>query len=291
VSDSGGGGRLTSSADQGQQRRSDRAGGDADRRLLDVALVVAFEAAALVREGARGTVEVADTKTSPTDVVTEVDHAVEALVRRRLGELRPGDGFLGEESGGTASGTGVTWVVDPIDGTVNFLYGLPQYAVSIAAERDGTVVAGVVADVTRGRMFAAVRGGGATLDGEPLQVRQRVPLAERLVSTGFSYRVELRTRQARAAARLLAGVRDLRRLGSAALDLCSVAAGWVDAYVEEGLHPWDMAAGGLIATEAGARLETLPGAGGGTCVVCAPADGYEEFHALVREAGFLDVDA
>lgn len=258
-----------------------------DEELRDLAVDVALEAAALVRERRRGIVRVAEIKTSPTDVVTEADRAVEELIRRRLLGARPHDGFLGEEGGGESSTSGVTWVVDPIDGTVNFLYDLPQYAVSVAASRDGVVVAGSVVNVVPGEVFSAVLGGGATCDGRPLRVRDVVPLELRLVATGFSYVAATRTVQAAAVARLLSTVRDVRRMGSAALDLCALAAGRIDAYVEEGLHPWDLAAGGLVATEAGARLVSLPGAGGRDCVVCAPGDGFDDFHALVERCGFL----
>ncbi len=255
--------------------------------LLELARTVALEAADLVRTRRRAGVEVAATKTSATDVVTEIDHASEELIYARLLDARPGDGFVGEEGGAAASESGVTWVVDPIDGTVNFLYGIPQYSVSIAATVAGETVAGVVVDVERGECFTATRGGGAFCDGRPLRVRGPVPLEQRLVITGFSYVVDVRRRQAGAVAALLPRVRDVRRLGSAALDLCYVGAGRADAYVEEGLNPWDMAAGGLVATEAGARLETRAGVGGGVCVICTPVAGFDDFAQLVGAVGFL----
>jgi myo-inositol-1(or 4)-monophosphatase len=262
-----------------------------DEELLDLARTVAVEAAELVRDRRAGQVEVADTKTSSTDVVTEVDRAAEELIYRRITQTRPGDGFLGEEGASAQSTTGVTWVVDPIDGTVNFLYGIPQFAVSVAASRDGVVVAGVVVDVMSGEVFSAVHGGGAHLDGRRLRVRPVVPMAHRLVATGFSYVPEVRALQGEAVARLLGAVRDVRRLGSAALDLCALGAGRFDAYVEEGLNPWDLAAGGLVATEAGARLETRTGVGGSTCVVAAPADGFEEFVHVVDGCGFFAAES
>jgi myo-inositol-1(or 4)-monophosphatase len=255
--------------------------------LLDLARDVALEAADLVRAERRKGVEVSATKSSPVDIVTEVDRAAESLIYERLMAARPDDGFLGEEGGSSSSTSGVTWVVDPIDGTVNFLYGIPQYSVSIAARLGDRVVAGVVVNVESGEVFAATLGGGATCDGKPLRVRDVVPLSERLVVTGFNYVLDVRTRQAAAVAALLPEVRDIRRLGSAALDLCAVAAGRADAYVEEGLNAWDMAAGGLVATEAGARLEVRLGAGGHDCVLCAPADGYADFAGLVTRCGFL----
>jgi myo-inositol-1(or 4)-monophosphatase len=256
--------------------------------LLTLAVEVARAAADLVAERRRSGVEVADTKTSPTDVVTEVDHAAEELIRKRLLEARPGDGFVGEEGSTDSSTTGVTWVVDPIDGTVNFLYGIPQYAISIAARREDEVVAGVVVDVVKGECFTATRGGGAHLDGRPIGVRDVVPLEQRLVITGFSYERETRVAQAEAAQRLLGRVRDVRRLGSAALDLCYVGCGRADAYVEEGLNDWDLAAGGLVVEEAGGAVAQRVGVGGKRCVVAAPAGGFDDFLAAVEDCGFLE---
>jgi myo-inositol-1(or 4)-monophosphatase len=257
------------------------------QELLELAVAVAHETAELVRVRRRDGVEVAETKSSPVDVVTAVDTAAEELIYRRLMAARPGDGFLGEEGSASTSETGVTWVVDPIDGTVNFLYGIPQYAVSIAAAVDGTVVAGVVVDVVSTATYTATLGGGAACDGRPLRVRARAPLAERLVLTGFSYVADVRARQAAAVGRMITQVRDVRRFGSAALDLCAIGAGRADAYVEEGLNPWDLAAGGLVATEAGAVLSKAPGVGGREALICAPADGFEEFADLVERCGFL----
>jgi myo-inositol-1(or 4)-monophosphatase len=258
--------------------------------LLDLAVEVAAETAEMVLRRRRAGVEVAATKSSPVDVVTEVDRAAESLIFERLTAARPGDGFLGEEGGATAeSSSGVQWVVDPIDGTVNFLYGIPQYAVSIAATFEGRSVAGVVVDVAGGERFTATLGGGAFLDGARLRVRsdEPPPLSQCLVGTGFSYLAERRAKQAAAVSTMLPEVRDIRRLGAAALDLCAVACGRLDAYVEEGLNPWDMAAGGLVATEAGAGLEQVPGVGGGSVVLCAPERGFEQFRGLVERCGFL----
>ncbi len=258
--------------------------------LLDLAVLVAVEAAELVRVQRREGVEVAATKSSPVDVVTEVDRASERLIYDRLMAARPDDGFLGEEGASSESASGVVWVVDPIDGTVNFLYGIPHYAVSIAASVDGEPVAGVVLNVVSGETFTATKDGGSFRDGVPLRVgSDGTPpdLSQRLVGTGFNYLAEVKAKQTVAVSALLHEVRDVRRMGSAALDLCSVAAGRLDAYVEEGLNPWDMAAGGLVATEAGARLEIRSGVGGGDCVVCAPADGFDTFLDLVARAGFL----
>jgi myo-inositol-1(or 4)-monophosphatase len=260
------------------------------QELAGIALDVARAAAELVRGRSVRGVTVAATKTSGTDVVTEADRASEVLIRGLLRERRPDDAFLGEEGRDEAGTSGVRWIIDPIDGTVNFLYGLVAYAVSIAAERDGEVVAGVVLNVVTGTEYVAHLGAGggvATRDGEPIGVRAPAPLSERLVSTGFSYDAGLREIQARALVNLLPRVRDIRRIGSSALDLCNVAEGAVDAYVEEGVHLWDHAAGGLVARVAGARTEVTLGAGGRELMVCAPAHGFDEFRAAVQDAGFL----
>jgi len=254
--------------------------------LLALARTVANEAADMIR-GSRAGVEVVQTKSSPVDVVTAVDRAAESLIFDRIMQARPEDGFVGEEGSSSESTSGVTWIVDPIDGTVNFLYGIPYYSVSIAASLRDRVVAGVVVNVETRECFEATLGGGATCDDRPLGVREVVVVSQQLVLTGFGYQAELRAGQAAAVAVMLPRVRDIRRLGSAALDLCAIGAGRADAYVEEGLNPWDMAAGGLVATEAGARLETRSGVGGNDCVLCAPADGFNDFAALVEDCGFL----
>lgn len=255
--------------------------------LRDVALDVAREAAALVRARGEGEVRVAATKSSATDVVTEADRASEQLVTALLGAARPDDGLLGEEGASTAGASGVRWVVDPIDGTVNFLFGLPQYAVSLAAEVDGTAVAGVVVNAATGVTFDAALGHGARRDGGAIRVRGPTPLGQRLVLTGFSYEAALRELQARALVRLLPRIRDVRRLGSCALDLCHVAEGAADGYVEEGVNLWDHAAGGLIAREAGARTWLTTGAGGSELLLCAPDHGFDELREAVVDAGFV----
>lgn len=258
-------------------------------QLTALALEVAREAAALVRERRLTGVSVADTKSSAVDVVTEADRASEALIRSRLLAARPGDAFVGEEGGSAVGGSGVRWIVDPIDGTVNYLYGIPQYAVSIAAEDHGTVVAGVVLDVASGGEYAASLGGGAARNGVPLSVRGPAPLGERLVLTGFNYEAATRAVQAAAVAQLLPQVRDIRRLGSCALDLCHVAEGSADAYVEEGISIWDHAAGGLVAREAGATVELAVGRGGKETIICAPSHAYAEFRSVVEKCGFLSL--
>lgn len=263
--------------------------------LAQVALEAAREAAVLVRERAAGTVTVADTKSSDVDVVTEADRASEALIRRHVAARRPDDGFLGEEGDDVASRSGVRWVVDPIDGTVNFLYGIPQYAVSVAAEVDGEVVAGAVLDVASGTEYVGHLADGdrpasATRDGQPVEVRGPAPLAQRLFATGFSYDRQVRVLQAQAVTRLLPHVRDVRRLGSCALDLCLVADGRMDAYVEEGVNPWDHAAAGLIARIAGAQTWLGAGVGGLPLLVCAPRHSFAEVLEAVRTAGFAAPD-
>jgi len=260
---------------------------DLHETLRDLAVDVATEAAALVAVRRAEGVEVVATKSSSIDIVTATDRESEQFIRAELRAARPQDGFLGEEGADDASSSGITWVVDPIDGTVNFLYGIPQYAVSIAARTADQVVAAAVVNVASGEVFAAARGSGATLDGLPLRVRPVPPMEQRLVSTGFWYVRAVREVQARAIARLLPDVRDIRRAGSCALDLCAIAAGRSDGYVEEGPAAWDYAAGGLVAEEAGARLEVRPGAAGLDCVICAPEDGFDAFAALVDGAGFL----
>ncbi|MGL6235663.1 MAG: inositol monophosphatase family protein [Segniliparus sp.] len=237
-------------------------------------------------------------KTSETDPVTIVDVESETLIRESLARLRPGDGFLGEEATGNtepASETGVVWVVDPIDGTVNFLYGVPAYAVSIAAQVDGKTVAGAVVDVPQGWVYSAARGEGATVwrpdhGSKELRVSETESVGMALVSTGFGYQAERRIAQARLAGSLLPVVRDLRRIGAAALDLCLVAAGSLDAHVEHGLNPWDFAAGGLIAEEAGALVRVPPTSARspqGELVLVATPKVYHELSAVLEELGFL----
>jgi len=256
--------------------------------LLSLAVETAREAGALVaRRRAEAPVEVAATKSSPTDVVTASDTAAERLVRERIGARRPDDGFLGEEGGQHAGGTGVRWIVDPIDGTVNYLYGIPVYAVSVAAEVDGEVAVAVVHNPVSGETWTALAGQGARLDGRPVRVGGRTDPAQALVGTGFNYDVDTRTAQGRQVARLLPRVRDIRRMGAASLDLCGVATGRLDAFVEQGLKPWDLAAGGLVAREAGARVGGLGDAEAGERLVVVANPGlWDALQDLLREAGF-----
>lgn len=233
------------------------------------------------------------TKSTPTDPVTVVDTETEALLRRRLAELRPGDAVLGEEGGGPAAAVAagaVTWVLDPIDGTVNFVYGIPVYAVSVAAQVDGISVAGAVADVVSGEIYSAGMGLGAHVtdaDGRRvLRCTEVTELSMALVGTGFGYSPGRRTAQARLLAGLLPQVRDVRRMGSAALDLCMVAAGRLDAHYEHGLHVWDWAAGALIAAESGAQVLVADDAvDGGLVLAGAPGVAATLHDALRRLDG------
>ncbi|WP_420809064.1 inositol monophosphatase family protein [Amycolatopsis suaedae] len=261
--------------------------------MTSVAEQVAVEAAELVAaERAKmlaGQAVSVDTKSSETDVVTAVDRQTERFVRTRLAELRPGEPVLGEEegAGGAAEPGQVTWVIDPIDGTVNFLYGYPWFAVSLAAQVDGVSVGGAVVEPVSGRRWTATRGEGAWLDGRRLAVSSPERLELTMVGTGFAYDATRRTRQAAVAAALLGRVRDIRRGGAASLDLCAVAAGWLDAYAEHGLARWDWAAGALIAAEAGAVVR-LPGEDpelGHDCTLAAAPSIAAPLRAALIEAG------
>jgi fructose-1,6-bisphosphatase/inositol monophosphatase family enzyme len=256
-------------------------------KLCDIAVNVARETGEMLASRA-GRVEVAATKSSPTDVVTEMDRRAEALIRSRILALRPDDAILGEEEGqtGDTAGAPARWVVDPLDGTVNYLYGLPDWAVSIAVEvADGAeggevggaeggaeggdvgrrIVAGAVFVPVRGEMYSAFAGGGAWLeaaDGERARLRcgPGVPLRQALVGTGFGYLPARRQVQGEVVAALLPRLRDIRRMGVASVDLCAVATGRLDGFYERGLHYWDWAAGALVAIEAGATVGGLRGA-------------------------------
>jgi myo-inositol-1(or 4)-monophosphatase len=233
--------------------------------LLALAVDTAREAADLVARGRASAGEQVDVKSSSVDVVTAVDTASERLIVGRLLAARPDDAVLGEEGASREGSSGVRWIVDPIDGTVNFLYGLPAYAVSIAAEVDGVVRAGAVLNAATGELFTATTGGGAWLSTparpDPVRLTGSRPasLEQTLVATGFGYQQEQRRAQGAVVAALLPRVRDIRRIGSAALDLCAAAAGRIDAYYELHLNPWDHAAGGLVAAEAGLVVTGLPG--------------------------------
>ncbi|MBO0869606.1 MAG: inositol monophosphatase [Micromonosporaceae bacterium] len=270
--------------------------------LLTIAVDVVRGAADLVLAMRTEAIADVSTKSTRTDVVTAADRAAEAYVIDALRTRRPGDAVLGEESGEhSTAGTGtagarregmpepaseagrVRWILDPIDGTVNYLYGLPQYAVSLAAERDGLVVAGVVRNAATGEQWTAVRGGGAYRSGHRLACSAVTELSQTLVATGFGYAAARRAHQARVLAGLLPLVRDIRRFGAASLDLCFAAEGRFDAYFEKGLSAWDHAAGGLVAAEAGLVVSGLAGQPPGPdLVLAAPPGVYRQLHdALV----------
>lgn len=223
-----------------------------------------------------GAVRGVETKSSATDPVTEADRASEALLVSMLLEARPDDGLLGEEGAAREGRSGLRWVVDPLDGTVNYLYGLPAWSVSVACEDASGAVIGVVYDPVHDELFSAVRGGGALLHGERLRVNDPVALGQALIATGFVYDADVRARQALTVARVLPVARDVRRFGSAALDLCALACGRVDGYYEDDLGRWDWPAGGLIAAEAGARVEPY-----GTGVIAAGPTLFPQLNALV----------
>lgn len=228
--------------------------------LLALAERLAREAGTMALRGRRsGSTLVSHTKSTSTDVVTEYDQASEELIVAGLRSARPHDGLIGEEGTATPGDSGIEWLIDPIDGTTNFLYDLPGWGVSIAARSQTDTEVGVVYVPTTDEMFSAARGEGARLNGEPIRCSTSTDLATALVATGFGYRPERRAAQARRLETLLPRVRDIRRFGAAAPDLCYVAAGRVDAYYEEWLNPWDLAAGELIAREAGCTTGSIDG--------------------------------
>ncbi|MGD0937377.1 MAG: inositol monophosphatase family protein [Streptosporangiaceae bacterium] len=295
---------------------------DAGELLTLAAKTAAAAARLLADEGAQARPEVVETKSSLTDVVTEMDRRAEALITEQIRAARPGDAILGEEGGethgapapgqpGGAPAAEVRWIVDPLDGTVNYLYGLSDWAVSIAAEVAGTIVAGVVAVPLHGETFLAVRGqgawrrtdsglhsavgsgavrsgavgsgavgsgpGGSGADGDTaLRCNRGVPLGQALVGTGFGYLPGRRRVQGEVVSALLPQIRDIRRGGSASVDLCMVAAGRLDAFYERGLNYWDYAAGALIAAEAGARVTGLAGRPPGSSMTVAAGPGLYE---------------
>jgi myo-inositol-1(or 4)-monophosphatase len=255
--------------------------------LLALAAGVAARAGALLLEGMREVRTEVSSKSTGTDMVTEMDRASEQLIVEGIVAARPGDGILGEEGTDRPGGSGVRWVIDPLDGTTNYLYGLPGFAVSVAAEVDGAVVAGAVFDPVHDELFTATLGGGARRNGEPIACSTEDRLGHALLATGFSYTPSERTAQAAAVARVIASVRDIRRHGAAAVDLCWLACGRFDAYFERGLAPWDLAAGDLVAREAGALTGDLtggpvrsPGA-----VLGAPPALFEPLRTLLVDAG------
>ena len=259
--------------------------GISELELLELAAPIAASAAATAGRMRAEGITGLDTKSTLTDVVTAADRQVERQIIGALRLLRPDDAILGEEYGGDGQGaSGIRWIIDPIDGTVNYLYGIPQYAVSIAAEVDGEVVAGVVHHAAGGGVWTAAKGHGAWREGRRLTGSTETDPAQALVATGFAYLAARREHQGRVVAGVLPRVRDIRRLGSAALDLCAAAEGIVDAYYEKGLAAWDLAAGGLIAREAGLIVSGIGGAPAGPdLALAAPAALHGPLHDLLVE--------
>ncbi len=269
--------------------RTGRAVGPDPAALRDLARAVAEDAAVALLGTLPRDDLVIETKTTLTDMVTETDRAVERRLVGALLDARPDDGVLGEEGADRPGTSGVRWLLDPIDGTTNFVYGLPGFNISVAAEVDGEVVAGVVVDPLHGDTFSAARGAGARRNERPIRANPPGDLAAALVATGFSYDAARRRRQAEVLTRVLPAVRDIRRIGAAALDLCWVACGRVDAYYERGLQPWDWAAGTLIAEEAGATVGDLDGGPTSEAfTLAAPAGLFEPLRLLLRDAGAAD---
>ena len=258
-----------------------------ERELLEVAREAAEAGARELLAGlARGAGSLdVSTKSTPTDFVSDVDLAAERAVRAVLEERRPNDSILAEEGGllRGSSWASVRWLVDPLDGTVNYIYGIPAFAVSVACEDESGTLAGVVLDPVRQECFAATRSGAALLNGGEIEVSERAgDLATAMVATGFGYDAAVRARQAVVVSRVLPRARDIRRFGSAALDLAWTACGRFDAYYERGVNPWDVAAGALIAERAGLRVLTIPAAGGDPAgVIAAPEGLIDELQALV----------
>lgn len=221
-----------------------------------LAMSVALEVGALHMQHLHGERTV-NAKSTPTDAVTEVDHASEALIVQRILEARPNDSILGEEGASHAGTSGVHWVVDPLDGTVNYVYRRGDFAVSLGVQVDGVPTVGVVHDPSRGETYHAVLGRGAFRNETPIHVSTAADLGHSLIGTGFGYDPEVRRVQGRLVARMLPQVRDIRRAGSAALDVCAVAAGRLDGYFERGVQAWDVAGAQIIVTEAGGAIEPL----------------------------------
>lgn len=271
---------------------TDHAGHAASADLLAIARRIGTAVAETALEERRRGISIEATKSSPVDVVTAVDRDTEARIRSMVLDARPDDGIFGEEDETHVGTSGLNWVVDPIDGTVNLLYDIPAWAVSIAVV-DGPpdplhwhTLAGVVVNPVTGEVFEASRGGGARLGDRELRVNDDVELSKALVGTGFGYAAERRRTQAEVLLHVLPRVRDIRRIGSAALDLSAIAAGRLDAFYERGLNPWDHAAGALIVREAGGRVGGVGGGPeSGELLIAAAPSVYDELDALLAEAG------
>jgi myo-inositol-1(or 4)-monophosphatase len=250
--------------------------------LLDLAVMAATKASDILLGYFEGPAQGVSSKSTPTDLVSDADREAETFLLQFLKHERPNDGILAEEGGGRPSKSGLTWVIDPLDGTVNFLFGIPVWCVSIAVEDVEGGVAGVVYDPNRDELFAAERGEGATLNGEPIAVTERDELASALIGTGFSYDAEVRDAQAATLSRVLPQVRDVRRAGSAAIDLATLACGRFDGFYEAPMEPWDKAAGVLLVREAGGVVSELSAPKGlSPGVIAAGSALHDQLRALV----------
>ncbi|MGN6692556.1 MAG: inositol monophosphatase family protein [Aquihabitans sp.] len=259
--------------------------------LLALAEPLAVEVAGHLRTSLAGDGPAISTKSTPTDLVTELDTWSEAHITERIRAARPDDAIVGEEGANVAGTSGVTWCIDPIDGTVNFVHGITGFCVSIAAQADGQTVAGVVASPLHGEVFTATLGGGAFLDGSPIRCAQPASLGRAVIATGFGYDPQRRTRQAEVVARVIGQIADIRRFGAAAVDLCWVACGRVDGYWEVGLNAWDHAAGALIAREAGAVVTGLTADSGPSehFTLAAPPEVWTDLAEVLAAAGAADL--
>jgi myo-inositol-1(or 4)-monophosphatase len=263
-----------------------------DTAALVVLAVQAARAGARVHRAGIGRAHTVTAKSSPTDVVTEVDHDAERAIVDAITAIRPDDAIVAEESAARAGTTGVRWIVDPLDGTTNYVYRYPAFSVSIGIEIDGALAAGVVHDTARDRVYTGIVGAGAACNGSPIAVRDHADLATALVATGFQPQPERRAWQADVLTRVLPRIRDIRRGGSAALDLSAVASGQLDAFFEAGLAEWDMAAGTAIVRAAGGMVELVDRGGPPTPAVVAA--GPRLIGSLVdclRDAGLFDAES
>lgn len=252
-------------------------------RLLELATEAAHRAGAVLLERFAREATGVRTKSTSTDLVSDADTAAERVIFETISAVRPDDGWVAEEGTSAASSTGITWIADPLDATVNYLFRIPVWCVSIAAEDESGAIAGVVYDPNRDETFTATRGGGAFLNGSPIHVSDRDDIATALIATGFEYDRELRAFQAGVVAGVIPVVRDIRRAGSAALDLASVACGRVDGYYESSTHRWDKAAGTLLVEEAGGVVSELTNPTGESPGVVAAGPGiHAALEALVR---------
>ena len=256
---------------------------DVTKDVTNLARRLAREAAAYLLEGWSKPRTSVETKTTGTDMVSEMDRGAERLIVDGIIAARPNDAILGEEGTAQAGTSGIRWIIDPLDGTTNYLYGLTPWAVSIGVEADGVLFVGVVRAPAIGQEYWAEAGGGAYCNNDPIHVSSCHDVAKALLATGFAYAPDARRRQGETVARVLPSIRDLRRGGSAAIDLCLTAAGRVDAYYESGCNPWDLAAGTLIVREAGGIVTDLDGAEpSASMCIAAPPSLHASLQALLR---------